>query len=78
MLLHFINCDEWCDPNSKVIWNVFEKGLKMALKRKKRKLENKSIFKVVKFILESLIELSIFIKWESIFETILELDLNLA
>ena len=50
------------DPNSKVIWNVFEKGLKMALKRKKRKLENKSIFKVVKFILESLTKLSIFIK----------------
>ena len=46
--------------------------------KKEKKIRNKSIFKVVKFILESLIELSIFIEWESIFETILELDLNLA
>ena len=39
------------DPNSKVIWNAFEKSLKMALKRKKRKLENKSIFKSCKVYL---------------------------
>jgi len=30
--LHFIYCDEWCDPNSKVIWNALEMKLKMALK----------------------------------------------
>ena len=66
--------------NSKVNWNVFLKEFEngFGIKRKKRKLENKSIFKVVKFILESPIELSIFIEWENIFETILELDLNLA
>ena len=29
------------DPNSKVIWNVFEKGLKMALKIKEKKEKKK-------------------------------------
>ena len=63
--------------NLECFWNKIENDFEIK-EKKEKKLENKSIFKVVKFILESLIELSIFIEWESIFETILELDLNLA
>ena len=59
-------------------WKEFENGFEIKEKKEKKIRKIKVFLKVVKFILENLMELTIFIKWESIFETILELDLNLA
>ena len=46
--------------NLEYFWKGFENGFEIK-EKKEKKLENKSILKVVKFILESLTKLSIFI-----------------
>ena len=61
-----------------MFWNEIENGFEIKEKKEKKIRKIKVFLKVVKFILENLMELTIFIEWESIFETILELDLNLA
>ena len=63
--------DPKLQSNLECFWKGFENGFEIK--------ENKiSILKVVKFILESLTKLSILFEQGSIFETILEFDLNLA
>ena len=52
--------DTKLQSNLEGFWKGFENGFEIK-EKKEKKIENKSIFKVIKFILESLPKLSIFI-----------------
>ena len=53
--------DPKLQSNLECFWKGFENGFENKRKERKENLKNKSIFKVVKFVLESLTKLSIFI-----------------